>query len=75
MNFIEELKWRNMLMDSTPGIEDLFNQGPVVGLYRLRPDCTFPYNRQHGSGYAAFSFSTYRQQANRADGRSNRNDR
>jgi len=37
MNFIEELKWRNMLMDSTPGIEDLFNQGPVVGYIGFDP--------------------------------------
>ena len=37
MNFIEELRWRNMLMDSTPGIEDLFKQGPVVGYIGFDP--------------------------------------
>ncbi|MCO6461633.1 MAG: tyrosine--tRNA ligase [Saprospiraceae bacterium] len=37
MNFIEELKWRNMLMDHTPGIEDIFEQGPVVGYIGFDP--------------------------------------
>lgn len=37
MNFIEELKWRNMLMDSTPGVEELFEAGPVVGYIGFDP--------------------------------------
>jgi len=37
MNFIEELKWRNMLMDSTPGVEEIFKEGPVVGYIGFDP--------------------------------------
>lgn len=37
MNFIEELKWRNMLMDSTPGVEDIFKAGPVTGYIGFDP--------------------------------------
>ncbi len=28
MGFIDELKWRGMLHDSTPGVEELMSQGP-----------------------------------------------
>lgn len=37
MNFIEELKWRGMLMDSTPGVEEIFDQGPVTGYIGFDP--------------------------------------
>ena len=37
MNFIEELKWRGMLQDSTPGVEDLFKEGPVTGYIGFDP--------------------------------------
>ncbi|HRN33468.1 MAG TPA: tyrosine--tRNA ligase [Saprospiraceae bacterium] len=37
MNFIEELKWRNMLMDYTPGIEEIFDDGPIVGYIGFDP--------------------------------------
>ncbi len=37
MNFIEELKWRGMLQDSTPGVEDLFKAGPVTGYIGFDP--------------------------------------
>lgn len=33
MNFIEELSWRGMIHDMTPGIEDLFNSGEMVTAY------------------------------------------
>jgi len=33
MNFIEELRWRGMIHDMTPGIEDLFNSGEMVAGY------------------------------------------
>lgn len=33
MNFIDELKWRGMIHDMTPGIEDLFNSGKMVTAY------------------------------------------
>lgn len=37
MNFVEELKWRNMLQDTTPGVEDLLEQGNVVGYIGFDP--------------------------------------
>jgi tyrosyl-tRNA synthetase len=33
MNFIEELRWRGMIHDMTPGMEDLFNSGEMVAGY------------------------------------------
>jgi tyrosyl-tRNA synthetase len=33
MNFIEELRWRGMIHDMTPGLEELFGQGPMVTAY------------------------------------------
>ncbi|MDB9701604.1 tyrosine--tRNA ligase [Salibacteraceae bacterium] len=36
-NFVEELKWRNMLHDMTPGTEELFSQGPVSGYIGFDP--------------------------------------
>jgi tyrosyl-tRNA synthetase len=33
MNFIEELSWRGMIHDMTPGIEDLFKSGEMVTAY------------------------------------------
>lgn len=37
MNFIEELRWRGMLQDATPGVEDLLNKQPVVGYIGFDP--------------------------------------
>lgn len=37
MNFIEELKWRGMFMDATPGVEELFKEGPVTGYIGFDP--------------------------------------
>ena len=37
MNFVEELKWRNMLHDMTPGTEELFAKGPVTGYIGCDP--------------------------------------
>jgi tyrosyl-tRNA synthetase len=37
MNFIEELKWRGMLHDSTPGVEEALKQGGVVGYIGFDP--------------------------------------
>lgn len=36
-NFVEELRWRNMLHDMTPDTENLFNQGPVTGYIGFDP--------------------------------------
>ncbi len=36
-NFIEELKWRNMLQDSMPGTEELLNKEMVVGYIGFDP--------------------------------------
>lgn len=33
MNFVQELKWRGMVHDMTPGVEDLFNSGEMVSAY------------------------------------------
>ncbi len=33
MNFIEELRWRGMIHDMTPGLDELFNKGPMVSAY------------------------------------------
>ena len=33
MNFIEELRWRGMIHDMTPEIEDLFKSGEMVTAY------------------------------------------
>ncbi|MDA9773969.1 tyrosine--tRNA ligase [Saprospiraceae bacterium] len=37
MNFIEELRWRGMLHDMTPGIEEKMNEGSVVGYIGFDP--------------------------------------
>lgn len=37
MNFIEELKWRNMLHDTTPGIEELLNEGKQIAYIGFDP--------------------------------------
>ncbi len=37
MSFLEELKWRGMLQDHTPGIEELFGTGPVTGYIGFDP--------------------------------------
>ncbi|GAB5539023.1 MAG: tyrosine--tRNA ligase [Salibacteraceae bacterium] len=36
-NFVEELRWRNMLHDMTPDTEDLFNKGSVTGYIGFDP--------------------------------------
>ncbi len=36
-SFIEELKWRGMIQDQTPGIEDKLNSGMVVGYIGFDP--------------------------------------
>ena len=37
MNFLEELKWRGMLNDMTPGVEEAIQQGKVVGYIGFDP--------------------------------------
>ncbi|HMP29625.1 MAG TPA: tyrosine--tRNA ligase, partial [Saprospiraceae bacterium] len=37
MNFIEELRWRGMLHDMTPGVEELLTQKKVVGYIGFDP--------------------------------------
>ncbi|HMQ90983.1 MAG TPA: tyrosine--tRNA ligase [Flavilitoribacter sp.] len=37
MNFLEELQWRGMLHDATPGIEEVINAGPVTGYIGFDP--------------------------------------
>ncbi len=37
MNFIEELRWRGMLHDMTPGIEERLNEGSAVGYIGFDP--------------------------------------
>ena len=37
MNFIEELRWRGMLHDMTPGIEEKLNEGAIVGYIGFDP--------------------------------------
>ncbi len=37
MNFLEELKWRGMLQDSTPGVEELLENGMVTGYIGFDP--------------------------------------
>lgn len=36
-SFLNELKWRNLIQDSTPGIEDYFNQGMAIGYIGFDP--------------------------------------
>ena len=36
-NFIEELKWRGMLQDIMPGIEELLNKESVAGYIGFAP--------------------------------------
>jgi tyrosyl-tRNA synthetase len=36
-NFVEELRWRNMLHDMTPNTEELFAKGPVKGYIGFDP--------------------------------------
>ncbi len=40
MNFIEELRWRGMIHDTTPGIEEKLQQGPKVGYAGFDPTAT-----------------------------------
>ena len=37
LNFIEELRWRNMLHDMTPGVEELLADKKVVGYIGFDP--------------------------------------
>jgi len=37
MDFIEELEWRGMLQDSTPGVKELLNQGMCTGYIGFDP--------------------------------------
>ena len=37
MNFIEELKWRGMLHDMTPGVEEALEKGMTVGYIGFDP--------------------------------------
>jgi tyrosyl-tRNA synthetase len=37
MNFLEELRWRGLLQDATPGVEELLNSGPVTGYIGFDP--------------------------------------
>jgi tyrosyl-tRNA synthetase len=37
MNFVEELQWRNMLHDLTPGVEEFLNEGKAVGYIGFDP--------------------------------------
>ncbi len=37
MDFLEELRWRNMLQDATPGIEDHLASGPCTGYIGFDP--------------------------------------
>lgn len=37
MNFIEELTWRGLLQESTPGVEDLLNSGMAIGYIGFDP--------------------------------------
>ncbi len=37
MNFLEELKWRNMLNDLTPGVDEVLAKGKVVGYIGFDP--------------------------------------
>ena len=37
MNFIEELTWRGMLQDNTPGAADFLNEGPTKGYIGFDP--------------------------------------
>ena len=37
MNFIEELRWRGMLQDMTPGIDGELAEGPVTGYIGFDP--------------------------------------
>ena len=36
-SFLEELSWRNMIQDRTPGIEDYFGQGMAIGYIGFDP--------------------------------------
>ena len=37
MNFLEELKWRGMLQDATPGVEELLDKGPITAYIGFDP--------------------------------------
>jgi tyrosyl-tRNA synthetase len=37
MNFIEELRWRNMLHDLTPGLEEALEKGNIIGYIGFDP--------------------------------------
>ena len=36
-NFVEELRWRGMIHDIMPGIDDLLNKEPTVGYIGFDP--------------------------------------
>ena len=36
-NFLDELRWRNMLHDSTPGLEEALNQGMAIAYIGFDP--------------------------------------
>lgn len=36
-SFLEELRWRNMIQDHTPGLEDYLNQGMAIGYIGFDP--------------------------------------
>lgn len=68
MNFIEELKWRGMLQDSTPGVEDLFKEGPVTGYIGFDPTAASLTIGNFVQVMLLSFFSKDRQQANRPHG-------
>ena len=37
MNFVEELKWRGMLHDMTPGADELLDSGKITGYIGFDP--------------------------------------
>ena len=37
MSFVEELRWRGMLHDMTPGVEELLNEKKVIGYIGFDP--------------------------------------
>ena len=37
MNFLDELRWRGMLQDSTPGLEEALQQGMVTAYIGFDP--------------------------------------
>jgi hypothetical protein len=43
-NFLDELRWRNMLHDSTPGLEEALNKGMSIAYIGFDPNCTGTYH-------------------------------